>query len=166
MHPRNAYLPGGALLPRLVRWLGRYFAPHRRADTVAAIVSAQGGDGEDTATVTAHHHRMRPQTRPLPRRLGSLGQDGDPAVTAGWSTETQQQHTAAEARLRQAPKQVHMRREQITDLIDQLGDKAQAVATADPARKADLYGKLGLHLTYHPTQQRVRAEAHLDTRTL
>jgi hypothetical protein len=48
------------------------------------------------------------------------------------------------------------------DLVNELGDITAALATADPTRKADLYGKLGLHLTYDPANQTVRSEARLD----
>jgi hypothetical protein len=58
-----------------------------------------------------------------------------------------------------------MTHDQISALIDGLGDHAKAIADADPQHKADLYAKLGLYLTYEPAKQTVRAEAHLDSRT-
>lgn len=50
----------------------------------------------------------------------------------------------------------------IAALVDGLVDHVQAITNADPERKADLYAKLGLYLTYHPAKQEVRAEVHLD----
>jgi hypothetical protein len=50
----------------------------------------------------------------------------------------------------------------IAALIDELAHHVEAIATADPETKADLYARLGLHLTYDPTQQTVRAEARLS----
>ncbi|GAA2116201.1 recombinase family protein [Actinomadura alba] len=166
-HPRNVYLREDVLLPALDRWVGRYFAPHRRTETIAAIAAAQGGDGEDTTSALARH-AIAECDRKLARyraALDALDEDTDPAVIARWITEIQQQRAAAEAQLRQTPRQIHLTHDQITNLVNQLGDHTQAIATADPARKADLYTKLGLRLTYHPAEQTVRAEAHLDTRT-
>lgn len=50
---RSIYLREAVLLPRLHAWLCRYFAPHRRAETVATIAAAQGGTSEDATTVLA-----------------------------------------------------------------------------------------------------------------
>jgi hypothetical protein len=94
--------------------------------------------------------------------LEALDDDTDPALIAGWITDTQTQRAAAETQLRQTPRPTHMTQQQITDLINELGDTATALTTAAPTGKADLYGKLGLHLTYHPGKQTVRAEARLD----
>jgi hypothetical protein len=35
----------------------------------------------------------------------------------------------------------------------------QALKEADPADKAEVYGRLGVTLTYHPNEKRVAAEA-------
>jgi site-specific DNA recombinase len=166
-HPRNVYLREDALLPALDRWLGKYFAPHRRGETIAAILAAQGGDGEDTTAVLARQ-TITECDRKLTRyraTLEALDESTDPAVIAGWITETQNQRNAADAQLRHAPRQATLTSDQITSLVNQLGDHAHAIVAADPVRKADLYAKLGLHLTYHAAQQTVRAEAHLNSRT-
>jgi site-specific DNA recombinase len=101
----------------------------------------------------------------VPLTLEALDDSTDPAIVAGWIKETQQQRNGAEAKLRQTPRQATMTHDQITSIVDHLGDQATAIAGADPARKADLYAKLGLHLTYDPAKQTVRAEAHLSSRT-
>jgi hypothetical protein len=59
-----------------------------------------------------------------------------------------------------------MTEQQITDLVDELGDIATGLATADSACKADLYRKLGLHLTYDPANQVVQAETRLNPRRI
>ena len=148
-HPRNVYLREDELLPTLDRWLGKYFARHRRADTIGAILAAQGGDGEDAVAVLA-----RETITECDRKLGryratleALDHSTDPAIVAGWITETQLQRNAAEAKLRRTPRQATMTRDQITSLVDHLGDQATAIAGADPA------------------QQTVRAEARLSSRT-
>ena len=163
-HPRNVYLREGALLPRLDPWLCRYFAPHRRAETIAAIVAAQGDVSEDATAVLARQ-TIAECDRKLARyraALDALGESADPTVIAGWIAQTQQQRAVAQAQLRNIPRQEHMTEADIAALIDEIADHTRALATADPARKADLYGKLGLRLTYHPEKQAVRVEAHLD----
>ena len=52
-----------------------------------------------------------------------------------------------------------MTREQITALVQQLGDITTALADADPTDRAEVYRQLGLRLTYHPEQQKVRVQA-------
>jgi site-specific DNA recombinase len=163
-HPRNVYLREADLLPRLDAWLGKYFTPHRRDDTIAAIVAAHGSDGEDNSTVLA-----RETIAECDRKLGryratleALDDNTDPTVVAGWISETQKQRDAAQAQLRHAPRQAHMTEADIAALVDELLDHVEAITTADPERKADLYTNLGLHLTYDPANQTVRAEARLD----
>jgi hypothetical protein len=52
-----------------------------------------------------------------------------------------------------------MNREHITTLIQQLGDITTALAEAEPTDRAEVYRQLGLRLTYHPEQQKVRVQA-------
>jgi hypothetical protein len=55
-----------------------------------------------------------------------------------------------------------MTREQISNLVTQLGDIIRVLRDADPADRAQVYQQLGLHLTYHPGQQIVRVRAQPD----
>lgn len=166
-HPRNVYLREDTLVPALDRWLCRYFAPHRRADTIAAILTAQGGGGEDTedtATVLARQ-TIADCDRRLARyhaALDALDAHTDPALIAAWIADIQARRQAAEAQLRHAPQRASLSRDAIEVLIDELGDHVHALGTADPNSKAEVYAHLGLHLTYHPAHQTVRAEARLD----
>jgi hypothetical protein len=52
-----------------------------------------------------------------------------------------------------------MTRDEITSLVQSIGDIMQAIKDADPADKAEIYSQLGLTLTYHPNEKRVVAEA-------
>jgi hypothetical protein len=163
-HPRNVYLREDALLPTLDRWLGTYFAPHRRAETIATIAAAHGEDGDDPAAVMARQTIIECDRKLARHRtaLEALDDNTDPTLIAGWISETQQRRAAAETQLRQTARHTPMTSQQITELINDLGDTATLLATADPAGKADLYAKLGLHLTYDPAKQTVRAEARLN----
>ncbi|MGN9777701.1 hypothetical protein ACTMS0_18340 [Micromonospora sp. H33] len=44
-------------------------------------------------------------------------------------------------------------------LVQQLGDIAAAWGEADPADRTEVYRQLGLRLTYHSQQQKVRVQA-------
>lgn len=47
-----------------------------------------------------------------------------------------------------------MTEEEITSLVTEIGKIAQALDNAGPADKAQVYGRLGLTLTYHPNEKR------------
>jgi site-specific DNA recombinase len=52
-----------------------------------------------------------------------------------------------------------MTEEEIASFVTELGAVIQALNEAGPADKAEVYGRLGLALTYHPHEKRVAAEA-------
>ena len=166
-HPRNVYLREDVIVPRLDEWVARYFMPHRRAETVAAIVAAQQLDGEDASSLTARQ-AIEECDRKLARyraALEALDAAAAPGAIAAWITEAQQERAAAESQLRRTSRRPAMDHEQVNALIENLGDHARAIAAAAPEDKANLYDKLGLRLTYQPGTQTVRAEAQLDSRT-
>ncbi|GAA2899774.1 hypothetical protein Acy02nite_61020 [Actinoplanes cyaneus] len=51
-----------------------------------------------------------------------------------------------------------MSREQIADLVGQLGDIFTVLDEADPADRAEVYQQLAIRLTYHPDKQKVRVQ--------
>ncbi|GIE90744.1 hypothetical protein Are01nite_72240 [Actinoplanes regularis] len=52
-----------------------------------------------------------------------------------------------------------MSSEQISDLVDQLGDIVAVLGEADPTDRAEVYQQLGIRLTYDQEQQKVRVQA-------
>lgn len=48
-------------------------------------------------------------------------------------------------------------------MIKALGDLMTVLSEADPADKAEVYGQLGLTLTYDPAARRVKAEARPES---
>ena len=74
--------------------------------------------------------------------------------------ETQARRALAEARLRKPAEQPRrMTQDEITALETEMGAVMLALRDADPADKAEVYGRLGLTLTYLPDEKRVSAEA-------
>jgi hypothetical protein len=56
-----------------------------------------------------------------------------------------------------------MTEEEIMNLITELGGITRAFKDADSADKAEVYGRTGLTLTYHPRGKRVAAEARPES---
>jgi hypothetical protein len=75
-------------------------------------------------------------------------------LVTSWINETQAKRALAEARLRKHSGRRRMTRDEITSLVKAIGDVVRVLADADPADKAQIYGQLGLTLTYHPNQKR------------
>ena len=73
-------------------------------------------------------------------------------------SETQARRAVAEARIRKPAGHRRMTRDEITSLVTDLGDVMRVLRDADPADKAEVYGRLGLTLTYYPGGKRVKAE--------
>ncbi|MFI7081448.1 hypothetical protein ACIBO1_29530 [Micromonospora sp. NPDC049903] len=69
------------------------------------------------------------------------------------------QQTATTAK---APdKASHLTKNELLAIIDELGDLVTALRDADPEHKLEVYRNLGLHLTYNPQAQTVRASVDL-----
>ncbi len=65
----------------------------------------------------------------------------------------------AEVRIKTPAARRRMTQEEITSFVTEVGGIMQALNEADPADKAEVYGRPGLTLTYHPSEKRVQAEA-------
>lgn len=126
-HPRNVYLREVAVLPRMDTWLGKYFAPHRRAGTIAAIAAAVGGEPAEDASTALAEQAIAECDRKLAHyrtTLEALGDDTDPTIVAGWIAEAQKQREAAQAQLRHAPRQEHVSKADIAASTSHRDDQA------------------------------------------
>ena len=94
--------------------------------------------------------------RPL---QAALDADGDPAEIGAWISEAKAQRLTAEAELCQASTRARLNRQQMTDLITEVGQVATALRAAEPGNAADAYKKLGLRLTYQPDRHVIRTAA-------
>jgi hypothetical protein len=86
-------------------------------------------------------------------------------VVTGWIAQVQAEKTAAERDLREAQENEvrQLTRDEISSMVESIGDIASALAEAEPVEKTDLYRSLQLRLTYHPTTNTVRADMKIDT---
>jgi site-specific DNA recombinase len=100
----------------------------------------------------------------LARHRAALEAGADPTVVTGWIAEVEAERRHFLTLLGQPkprPAQ-RMSREQIGDLVAKLGDIMAVLRDADPADRAEVYRQLGLKLTYHPEEHKVRVQAQPD----
>ncbi|GIU96701.1 MAG: hypothetical protein KatS3mg013_0504 [Actinomycetota bacterium] len=117
---------------------------------------AQGAIGRDH--LTAAHP---PPGGQLDRYRRALEAGTDPAVVAAWIREVTEIRRRTEREVHLAAPAPLWGREELRALVEALGDLVGVLRTADPAKKAELYGGLGLALTYDPNARRVTVEADL-----
>jgi hypothetical protein len=160
-HPRNVYLRERDVLAPLDDALAGAFAPARLQDTITRLTASQPPANADDTAVRAARTRLADCDTKLAGYRAALDAGADPVVVTGWITETQNQRRKIQQQLatpRPAPTTT-MTQEQITALVLQLGDITTALADADPTDRAEVYRQLGLRLTYHPEQHKVRVQA-------
>jgi site-specific DNA recombinase len=159
-HQRSVYLREDAVLPSLDGCLGRLFEPRNVHTTIDAIASALSTDASPAKTVTDEARRVADEVeQQLARYRAALDAGADPSVVASWIADAQTRRSRAEQvlRCRQAP--TRMGRDEIEAVIRGLGDLFQTLRGAHPANKAEIYGRLGLQLTYDPAKKLVVVEA-------
>jgi site-specific DNA recombinase len=164
-HPRSVYPREDQILPRLDDWLTTKFSPGRLPVTVRELEDAQDHtEAPADAGSEAAKQEIADCDARLRQHRAALEAGADPEIVTGWINEIQAKRAAAEARLRQRPAaRRRMAREEITNMIKALGDLMTVLSEADPADKAEVYGQLGLTLTYDPAARRVKAEARPES---
>ncbi|MFC4912296.1 recombinase family protein [Actinomadura gamaensis] len=160
-HPRNVYLREDAILGHIDDWLTTAFAPDNLAATIEALASAQGEEAHDARAHMARSKLAEAATK-MARHRAALEAGGDPTLINQWIAETKADRQQAEAELRAIESRSAMSREQITAMLDDIGDVRAAIAEGDPEHKAAVYQRIGLTMVYHPGERKVRAEAHLS----
>jgi site-specific DNA recombinase len=155
-HPASVYLREEQLLPRLDEWLSRKFDPIALPSTVRELAAAQP---EEPKPNEAAQREIADCDAKLRQHRAALEAGADPVLVTSWMNETQAKRAAAQARLAKPAGRRRMTQDEITSLVKALGDAMQVLKDADPADKAEIYGQLGLTLTYHPDEKRVVAEA-------
>lgn len=146
-HPISVYLREDRLLPQLDTWLSRKFDPIALASTVRELEAAQGDEPEPDEEAEREIAECDAKLR---QHRAALEAGVDPVLVTTWMNETQAKHAAAEARPRKPTGRRRMTRDEITTLVKAIGDVMRVLKDADPADKVEVYGQLGLTLTYHP----------------
>ncbi|GAA1802304.1 hypothetical protein GCM10009682_25170 [Luedemannella flava] len=103
--------------------------------------------------------------RKIARYRAALDAGADPALVAGWIAETQAERSNALALSKavspREPLQAQLNTEEITELLNRLGNMITVLEQAQPEHKMEVYRALGLKLTYRPETQTVHAEIDL-----
>jgi site-specific DNA recombinase len=160
-HPASVYLREEQVLPHLDEWLSRKFDPIALTSTVRELEAAQGAEPKPDE---AAKQEIADCDAKLRQHRAALEAGADPVLVTSWMNETQAKRALAEARLRkQSTGRRRITRDEITSLVKTLGDVMRVLKDADPADKAEIYGQIGLTLTYHPNEKRVVAEARPAT---
>lgn len=148
-HPRAVYLREDQVVPGLDDWLVTSLRPDALERTVLAMLDAQQ-TGTDEGTeqarkvIAACDAKMR-------QHRAALEAGADPAIIAGWMTETQAERDAAQRRrIRPASRRARLSQADIAELVASIADLTSALTSADAAAKAEIYRELGLRLTYSP----------------
>jgi site-specific DNA recombinase len=164
-HPRNVIMREDTMIGPLDRWLAREFAPHRRAQTIAALARQVGTELPATSTRDAYDTLVAAYDTKLARYRAALDAGADPAVVAAWISETQAERDKALDGIQpDEPAEYVVSQlgpDEIAAILDQLGDLVAALGEAEPDHKQDVYRGLGLRLTYQPDKQAVLATIDL-----
>jgi site-specific DNA recombinase len=163
-HPRNVYLRERDLVTPLDHALASAFTPARIADTITRMAESQDPPAPDDFIAPEASARLAICDKKLASYRAALDAGADPAVVTAWITETQNERRTVEQLLaapQPEPRQ-RLTREQISALVQQVGELTTALAEADPTDRAEVYRQLGLRLTYDPDQQKVRVQAQPD----
>jgi site-specific DNA recombinase len=134
-HPRNVYLAELELLGPLDQWLVTSFAPHRLVDTVDALFTAQAQEPVDPG-LHAAERLIADCNDKLARYRAALDAGADPALVTQWIAEVQASRAVAQTTVRKSKEHgAVMTREEISVVINQLGDIRTVIADADPDDK-------------------------------
>jgi site-specific DNA recombinase len=160
-HPRAVYLREDQVAPQLDRWIARAFEPGALEETCRQLALAQASTAEDASRVTALRESLAECDRRLARYREALDAGADPVVAVAWIRDVQAERRRIEHDLRGDGPAPSWPAEDIRRLVLSLGDVRRVLHRAEPQKKTNLYGSLGLGLTYEQDERKVLVEADL-----
>jgi site-specific DNA recombinase len=160
-HPRNVFVRENQVLPRLDAWLSQEFAPHRLAQTIADLASAQDDDTTHQAAVAAARDRIRDCDAKMTRYRAAIDAGGDISEITAWINAAKAERVRAETALRTGTPPQRMTSEDIRALVAHFTQVGAVIVSAETVDKAEIYRSLNLVLTYQPAAQTVTAVAEL-----
>jgi DNA invertase Pin-like site-specific DNA recombinase len=164
-HPRNVYLRERDLVTPLDQALASAFTPNRIEDTITRLTDSQQPPTNDEHIAQQASIGLAACDKKLAGYRAALDAGADPAVVTTWITQTQNERRRIEglfAATSRSESRPRLTRDQITSIVQQVGELTTVLAEADPTNRAEVYRQLGLRLTYHPEQQKVRVQAQPD----
>jgi len=169
-HPTTAYVREDDILAVVDRWLSQCLHPDHLDETVEAMAAAtRQADAAAQSRANVRQQTAKKAVEECERELEScraaLKEGADPSVVAKWIAETQARHLSARRDLAAAARPVGpppVTRDDLVSIMGLVGDALTAIASADPADKADVYAALGLAVSYDPLARTAVAECELD----
>lgn len=162
-HPKSVQVREDEILEALDEWLASVFSPQRLDNTITLLERSQGADPGEDATKIAARQILADCERKLQRHQAALEAGTDPKIVKQWTDEVIARQRAANAQLAAiSDRPRRLTREEISAMINNLGDQIGGLRFAAPKRKAEIYRDLGLKLTYKPQERIVRAEMALN----
>lgn len=155
-HPRTVYVREAEILPRLDDWVSTVFSPGHLETTIDQLAENQEAD-RDEALAEIAQRKIADCDAKLAHYQATLDAGADPVTVTNWINTTTAERAEAERELANASRLERLTREEISTIVDELGNLSAVVRTADPKSKADLYGRMGLRLTYRPDTRKVEA---------
>ncbi len=149
-HPRNIYVKESAITPGLDQWLGTLFDDDHLEETAEILAGASQPDPDDEARKAALTEQIHDCDRRLGQYQAVLDEGADAKVVARWMAQVQRERANLEAQLGHTIPGGKFTSTQVRALVEALRDIITVLAEADPDDKAELYGELGVNLTYHP----------------
>jgi hypothetical protein len=162
-HPPALYLREDTITRPIDRFLCEELTGPTLTDNLRRVADAQYRAAlaahDATGEIEKPRQTIADADDKINRYRATLDAGGDPALIAGWITETTAIKRTAQARLgvteapphRMAPDQLNAIADAFTGLLRPLRD-------ADPRDKAELYSRIGLRLTYRPGPETMIAE--------
>ncbi|MDG4825001.1 zinc ribbon domain-containing protein [Asanoa sp. WMMD1127] len=164
-HPRTVIMREDKLIRPLDTWLVQELNPAQRQRTIAKLIEQAKTGIPAPSTSTPPGPSMAECDAKLARYRAALDAGADPAVVATWIAETQlEREQALRRQTNQAPPESTTTiptAEQITAIVEDLGNLVTAIRDAEPEHKLEVYRSLGLHLTYEAETRTVRAQIDL-----
>ncbi len=161
------YLREDRVVRAIDSWIATVFDQCNLDATCEAMESAGEVDPGAEAKAEAARRRIADCDARLVRYRSALDAGADPVVVAGWVKEVEAERKAAQRSL-SGPDDgpTAFTRDQLRELVLEVGDAVAMLEHADPTMKSELYDELGLHLTYKPEEQLVVVESRPTCRTV
>ena len=121
-HPRGIFLREDVVVPKLDAWLARAFAPHRLAETVAAMAAVSAQDHNEVIAEAVDGQQLADCERKLAQYRALLEQGTDPAIVAGWIGEIEAERTRLKAAARTVRTDAPVTEEDLSAIVNALDD--------------------------------------------
>jgi site-specific DNA recombinase len=163
-HPPCLYLRQDSLTGPIDRLLHEILGQHNLPRTLREITAAQHRTVDPTDHDSGEELRLKQTINDCDAKIAqyraALDAGGDPSLIAGWIKETTAIQAATKALLgsrRNAPAS-RLTETQIAAIVEALGGLHALLQDADPLDKVEIYGRIGLRLTYKPGTETAIAE--------